>query len=288
MPRFHLLLSCLLVITTGAAVAGSASEATSTRPYVETSYLIAPRQVADFALEKASFNPARKYAGAGFRYRLDGHPAIRIDIYVYPAGRMSQAQAMDSGMKDFHAGLEQAVDQGTYSHLTVLDQTPFTLTPPAEEKVPANAFDAQVINAIAEMEQINGNRLRLELGRAAPGMAVHSNGYLFYKQLHYFKLRISASPEGLSQEAFDALTDRAARILVPALQAANVGGCANATITLSADAPPEQMALAMVRQSRMHRGYNCHLDDAAAIPAERRAASEVIQISYSADEWKSQ
>ena len=291
MSRSSLLLPMcvLLSLISLPAAADGKEKAAAARAYIETSYLLAPRQVGDFTLEGSSFDPAQKSAGAGFRYALADHQETRIDIYVYPAGRRSPDEALDIGMKELRGGLEQAAAQGTYTQLRELDETAFALAPgPTAGKTPANDFDAQVINAIAEAEQVTGRKLQMQMNLQPRDMPMHSNGYLFYKQLYYFKIRASAARERITQDDFNALTDRAARALIPALQVANVGGCADATIVLPADAPPEQGALALIRQTSVHKGYNCHRSAEEAGVTARRAASAVIEIPFTAEEWKSQ
>ena len=229
MPNVYRLLSaCTLLVVIcmpGTAIGKKKDAPAEARPYVETSYLIAPRQVGDFELQGSSFDPGQKFDGAGFRYALKDHQETRVDIYVYPAGRMSPAEAIDSGIRDFRASMKYAAEHGTYSRLQELRDDPFPLdaADTRGSETPANDLDAQVIQAIAQAEQVSGRRLQMQLNLMPQDWPMYSNGYLFYKQLYYFKLRASAAQERISQEQFDALTDQAARTLIPALQVANVG-----------------------------------------------------------------
>lgn len=282
----------LLLALWALAVAASfpvAAKKKHERAYIETSYLVAPRQVGDFELEGNSFDPERKYAGAGFRYALKGHQEIRFDVYVYPAGLMAQEQAVRDGMEAFRHDLRLAGEQGTYTQLRELQQGPFPLPPPeTPDGPPANDVDAAVIKAKAEAGQLVGQKLQLSMRLPPRDWPLYSNGYLFYKQLYYFKLRASAAQERISSDEFNALTDRAARLLVPALQVANVGGCAGGTIHLSADAAPEQSVLQLVRQATLLLGNNCHSSMEEAGIADQRATAEIVEIAFDADEWKSQ
>lgn len=287
MFRSYLLLGCILLLATGLP-AHAAGKKAAARPYVETSYLVAPRQVGEFELEDASFDPGQKYSGAGFRYALKDHQEIRFDVYVYPAGRMSQADAVEAGMAAFREDLKLAVAAGSYTQLQELQDSDFPLQADAPTVTPANDIDAAVIKTQAEAGQITGRKLQLRMNLQPRDWPMYSSGYLFYKQLYYFKLRASAAQERIPQAAFDALADRAARALIPAVQVTNIGDCANATITLSPDAAPEAGAVAMIQQLTVHQGYNCHAStDKAGLPAPG-ADSETVQISYTADEWKSQ
>lgn len=293
MPNVYRLLSaCTLLVVIcmpGTAIGKKKDAPADARPYVETSYLIAPKQVGDFELQGSSFDPGQKFDGAGFRYALKDHQETRVDIYVYPAGRLGQTEAIDSGIRDFRASMKYAAEHGTYSRLQELRDDPFPLDAADTRgiEIPANDLDAQVIQAIAQAEQVTGRRLQMQLNLMPRDWPMYSNGYLFYKQLYYFKLRASAAQERISQEQFHALTDQAARTLIPALQVANIGGCKDTTIYLDKDASPEQGALALATQVSLHKGYNCHGSaEEADIPA-RRADSAVVEIPFTAAEWKS-
>ncbi|WP_282278366.1 hypothetical protein [Stenotrophomonas sp. PS02297] len=287
MPRSTLLLALWVL-----AVAASfpvAARKKHDRAYIETSYLIAPVQVGDFELEGSSFDPGRKYAGAGFRYALKDHQEIRFDVYVYPAGLMAQEQAVRDGMEAFRHDLRLAGEQGTYTQLRELQQGPFPLpSPETPHGPPATGADVAVIKAQVEAGQLIGQKLQLSMRLPPRDWPLYSNGYLFYKQLYYFKLRASAAQERISSDEFNALTDRAARQLVPALQVANVGGCAGGTIHLSTDASPEQGAVQLVRQATLLKGHNCHPSIEEAGIADQRATFKVVEITFDADEWKSQ
>lgn len=289
-----MILLCLAAAATGPSAArGKGGQQAATRAYVETSYLIAPRQIGDFTLEGAQYDKDRKYAGAGFRYRVDGHQEIRVDIFVYPAGRMSQEAALDAGMQAFRTDLDRAVEAKAYDNLVVVDERDFPLRgdPPAsgnEPGAPVEADEAAILEAIGAASRIEGRKLAMTLDIQPQGWPMHSSGHLFYKQLYYFKVRASAAQQRVSAEDFAALVDRAARTLVPAIEVANVGDCANSTITISTDAPPEEAAKALVTQAAVHQGYNCHLSAEDAEIQRKSADAEVVSITYQPNEWKSQ
>jgi len=287
MSRPYPLPLCALLLA-ASLPALAAKEKPTDRPYVETSYLTAPRLVGDFELEGTSYDPDQKYAGAGFRYALKDHQEIRFDVYVYPAGRMQQTTAVEAGMKAFRDDLKRAVTHGSYTQLRELQDSSYPLQSTEPAAKPANDFDAEVIRAKVEAEQITGRKLQLSMNLQPRDWPMYSSGYLFYKQLYYFKLRASAAQERITQATFNALADRAAQTLIPALQVANIGDCANATIYLSPDAKPEAGAIELVRQTTLHTGYNCHSSaDQAGLPRPGQD-TEIVEIGYNADEWKSQ
>lgn len=284
-----LLSACLLALAPAAASAKPKQTPAPSRPYIETSYVIAPKAVGAFTLTRSKYDPAAKLAGAGFHYALADHPELAIDVFVYPTGRQDPAVALDAGLVAFRRDLASAVTQGTYARLDELDHAPFVLggdAAPASK--PANAVDAALLEAIAGSERMAGERLRLSLQLSSTGMPLFSNGYLFYKQLYYFKVRVSAAQEGMAQDGFDALADQAARALVPAIQVANVGGCADATIHIDVNNTPDQRAAALVRQATTHMGFNCHGSARDAGIDGQAGTADVVEIAYAADDWTSQ
>src|SRR6218665_1832059 len=164
-----MILLCLAAVATGPSSArDKGGQQAATRAYVETSYLIAPRRIGDFTLEGAQYDKDRKYAGAGFRYRVDGHQEIRVDIFVYPAGRMSQEAALDAGMQAFRTDLDRAVEAKAYDNLVVVDERDFPLRgdPPAsgnEPGAPVEADEAAILEAIGAASRIEGRKLAMTL-----------------------------------------------------------------------------------------------------------------------------
>lgn len=283
-----LFFACMLGVAPVAVSAASDEPPASSRAYIETSYLAAPRSVGPFTLTRSSYNPAAKVSGAGFHYAMAEHPELNIDVFVYPAGQRAQAEAIEHGMIAFRKDLAAARTQGSYSRLDELDQSSFVLTSDdAPKNIPANAVDAKVIAAIADAERIVGEKLQLSMDLSSSGMPLLSNGYLFYKQLYYIKVRVSAVQQAIAQTTFDALADQAARALVPAIQVSNVGGCADLTIHLDAKATPDKGAVEMARQIKTHLGFNCHDSTKQAGIEELVKTAEVIEIAYDASEWKS-
>ncbi|MDC8745328.1 hypothetical protein NY751_04335 [Xanthomonas campestris] len=186
MFRNCLLLCVYLLSAVPATLLAKPKEApTSPRAYIETSYLIAPRTVGPFSLARRAYDPDAKAAGAAFHYAMPGQPDLSIDVFVYPLGQRDQTQAIAEGMAAFRKDLASAVTQGSYSRLDELDQT--TLVLPTND-APANGRDAKVIAAIADAQRVVGEKLRLRTQLSSTGKPMRSNGYLFYKQLYYFKV----------------------------------------------------------------------------------------------------
>jgi hypothetical protein len=269
--------------------------AKAARAYVERSYLIAPKQVSDFVFEGVRYNPDAKHSGAGFRYKVDGHQETRIDVYVYPAGRMDHATALDDGMQAYRADIDTAVKAGQYTDLAYGQEVEFPLAStaetsplPADKPGKADRNLEAVLRALSKGPPQIGRKLPMTMHLQPQDWPMHSVGYLFYRQRYYIKVRATAAQQRIPLEKFQALTDRAARALAPAIEVASIGGCANRTIALDSDATPEAMAQEMLVQMTLQQSYNCHLDtEAAGIPAKSTNA-EVIEIAYDAHEWKSE
>lgn len=259
--------------------------------FVQTSYLIAPRQVGDFVLEASSYDPQRKPSGAGFRYTDAAHPQVRIDVYVYPAGRLQASEAMEAGMQAFRADIDQARAAGTLAAFEIHADEVFDLRADIDQVVdvadahPDDPYAAAVLEAVAAVSHPAGRRLGMTITPASLNAPMYSAGYLFYRQLYYFKLRASAPRDRIEAGAFRTLADQAARTLVPAIEAAHVGTCASATIVLDPDARPEDSVQALIRQTAAQQGYNCHHQTEGLGLADRRRVAEVIEIDFAPDEW---
>ncbi|MCF7750820.1 hypothetical protein KQ945_08680 [Bacillus subtilis subsp. subtilis] len=290
MRRICLLLSLCLLAAAPAEASARQKDAAPTRAYVETSYVIAPRRVGDFTLVSSSFDPGNHLAGASLLYQVKDHPEVTINLYVYAAGRLDPDTAVTEGMQAFDEGMKQAVSSGTYSSQRALGPASAFLLTGADAPRPASAsdLDAAVLGAVTRTNQIPGQKVRLQLHRATRDAPLRSNAYLFYKQLHYVKVRISAWEPDIAAGVFDALADQAARALVPAVRVANVGGCASATLYVDPHAPQDQMAAMLTGQLSRQQGYNCHASADAAGIDERRTTADVIEIAYAPDDWTSQ
>ena len=293
-----------LVMAVAAALPAHAGKADAkaadapARTFIETSYLIAPERVGDFVLEGASYDDKNKFAGAGFRYALKDHQETRFDVYVYPVGRAPQAQAIADGMADFKASIEQAQQGGIYKDLEYLSEDDFPLqapepettaqpSPDAKAQAAPKELDAALLEAIASTS-IVGKRLRMRNVLVKGEFPMYSSGYLFHRQLYFFKVRASAARERIDQAGFDALTDRAARELVPAIEVANIGGCANRTIEIDTNASADDMAVVLVRRTAEIQGENCFTDAAGAKLEQKSKAAQVVRIDFDPDTWKSE
>lgn len=155
--------------------------------------------------------------------------------------------------------------------------------------------DADPITALlAEAAQSKGRRLALSYRIADPDMPsqrieMRSMGYLFYKQLYLFKGRISAAASQIGEAEFQALTDRAMRELIPAIQVFNTGSCAQMTINVDPDKldgdSVDGIALDLVAAMNAKIERNCgeRLDTPEFKAASRDA--EVRRVDYDPEDW---
>lgn len=283
------------------------------RPFIETSYVIAPERIGEFVIEDSSYDAANKYAGAGFRYALPGHQETRFDVYVYPAGRSAEAEAIERGMVEFKAGFAEAERAGYYRNVRIVEESDFALAlleAEPESALPGDTVpdtasptrgasegeapdeldpeEAALISKLLEAGQHTGRRVSLQLDLLPQDMPMHSGGYLFHKQLYFFKVRVSAARERIDDAGFRALADRAARSLVSAIGVVNIGDCANVVINLNPDANPQAMAQALITQTAAYQGENCYQDAAAAGVAKKSAGARVVEIAFDAQDWHDQ
>lgn len=271
----------------------SQGNAAAERPFIETSYLIAPERIGDFELEGAQYDETNKYAGAGFRYALKDHQETRIDVFVYPAGRFSEAAALEHGMREFKAGFGEAEKAGQYRDLHILAEDAFPLeaaTPvaDAETATPEDKKEANLRRILQESTRTTGRVLRMRMDLMPVQIPLHSNGYLFYRNLYFFKVRASAATDRIDEAAFNQLVDMAARTLVPAIEVANVGGCASSEIVLDPNSDPDKIAEILLRRSIEIQGENCFADAGKAEIERKSDHARRIEIHFTAQDWKSE
>ena len=293
------------------------------RPFIEQSLIAAPRQVGEFELEGHRYDPESRYAGVNFRYRLPAHPELRIDIFVYPAGQMPEQDAVKLGMETFVATLEEAVRQQYFDRFELVGRDAFEIMPAVKgDAVKRDAIKSDSAAQASEQAQddgvhddstqdessqeleallsamatqpIRGERLdlryRMPIGFDEP-VPMHSRGYLFYRQLYYFKGRLTATEAAIGREEFAALADRAVREIVPAIQARHVGGCAQHTININTAAvdagQDDSLIMRELAGSLMQMsGKNCYdTIDKARQPIPD--GTDIVTITFAPDDWGS-
>ena len=224
------------------------------RPFIERSLVIAPEQVGKVKLYsmKGFDNPG---SGIGVRYQHTDFPTVRIDIFVYPAGRQVRDDVLAAGMREVKMALEDAMKQGKYAHVTVGDATPFDLrlvdedgslreVQASEPQVDDGDAAQAMLAAVAAAGFQRGLRMPARL--TIQDEPQNSLAFLFYRGLYLVKGRISASPTLLPDEAFDRFANHAMASLVPVIATRSTGGCHQFDVTLPRDALGAEATVASV------------------------------------------
>lgn len=308
-------LACLLAIAMSLAVAAQPADAKGrkdkdpTQPFIVETRISAPKRIGEFVLEQSAYDPAAKYAGASFRYLLPQHPEIRFDLFVYPAGDMQADAALEAGMKHFVESFDAGVQLKYYNDLDIVDTVAFDIAPKGDASKPErkkNAASAEtmseadarrdaVLDAALAPKPLAGKRIdlhyKLNMEETGDMVPMRSRGYLFYKQLYFFKGRISVAESRMGQATYETLSDRAMRELVPAVRATNIGGCARSAISLTEndlDRDKEELMMQIIGTLTSKSAHNCHasIEDARRIQTDLdEDNAEVVTIEYDAKDW---
>lgn len=315
MMSIHRQLTCMLVIAMALAIASQPAGAKGrkdkeeTQPFIVETRISAPKRVGEFMLEQSAYDPASKYAGASFRYLLPQYPEIRFDLFVYPAGDMPPDTALKAGMKAFVESFDAGVKLKYYNDLEIVDTVAFDILPKgfkpaAQDKESAESADVSsktdvqrdtVLDAALAPKPLAGKRIdlryRLNMEETGDMIRMRSRGYLFYKQLYFFKGRISVAESRMDHATYETLSDRAMRELVPAVRATNIGGCARSAISFTEDdldRDKDELMMQILGTLTSKTAHNCH---ASIVDAQRiqtdldEKNAEVVIIEYDAKDW---
>ncbi len=290
--------------------------------FIAESRVIAPQRVGEFLLEGTRrYDGQDKFGGVSFRYQHPDYPQLRIDLFVYPVGQREAEELLESGMRHFLASMQPAVDAGVYRNVIEGETVEFDLDLPLndlqndksssdavstngdkgknrsaddEKDAKSSEREARIAKLLTAGKHIDGRRMSLSYDYRGDTpdewFPMRSRTYLFYRQLHYFKGRISAATSQIDEAAFTAFTDRAMRELVPAVQAYNIGSCGNSTVFVNVDAPKEvaadQLMYNLIEATTRTASYNCHAkaDEKELTALGKGAAVETFV--YSATDWK--
>jgi hypothetical protein len=304
----------LIAAASHAAKAAVGSDRRAERPFVEKTLISAPKRIGEFILESASYSPEQKFSGAALQYGHPDHPAIRFSLFIYPAGKMSQEQAMTSGMKVFRASLDEGVKIKFFNDLKVLESIDFSIPLRARTVADTPSVEAADVSggngdakdeilpsgllALTDSSQsLKGQRLSLsyEIKDEATGgqIPMRSRGYLFYKQMYYYKGRISAANSQSGETEFSSMSDRAMRELIPAIEALNIGGCSNITVYVNVEETDEKkraddLMASLLQASRDQETRNCAAEIETGKYAAEHPDAEIITIEYAPNDWTSQ
>lgn len=302
--RLAILAMALCAIAATASAADPEGEKPAV-PFIVETHVAAPRQVGEFGLVSSKYDPEQRFSGVSLRYQHPLHPAARIDLFVYPIGRTDTERALDSGMQDFSASLKPAVDGGYYRDVAFGETAEFDLEQSvdnphlAPDATPTDSDDpldrhvkARRAEAARTAAHLDGRRLSFRYDyspdRDQVWIPQYSRTYLFVRHLHYFKLRVSADSADMDEARFFDVSDQAARALVPAVSAHNVGSCSDSAIDVGGDGTPDEMATRIIDgllAAELRRAVeNCHAD---ADEAPIGDGLSVNVIRYRTNDWRS-
>ena len=280
----------LLLALAAALVPALANAQAPSRAFIESTHVIAPRTVGAFRLVEAHYDPAHRFSGVKLRYAPVPEPGMTVDVFVYPAGRAAQDSAVEAGMAAFRTDLANARAGGLYRSVEIgpdetfaLDAAPPAAPPPAD--TPGD-FESRVSRTLAEQGMV-GRRIRIGLVTGEGAHRLQSRGYLFHRQLNYFKVRVSLPEDAMGSVEFDRFADHAARSLVATIEALNIGGCSDKTVHVDTRAEPEEAVLQMLRDSQRLMAENCAASEVDGKLAQKSRNAEVVRIDYEAGDWKS-
>lgn len=188
-------LACLSVF------AAHAKDKDQSRAPVTDTYIIAPRQAAEYTLAR-TVNYADKgeiLAGIALTFRDALSPELNTDIFIYPVG---EDATLDSLETQFRASAKYAQDHGVYTVTHWGDTEPYTL---------------RARNGIDWPGRIVPLRTKVK------DREVESRAYLFHHGIYAYKVRIDIP---LDQAAdLPATADALVRALLPSIQVVSVGSC---------------------------------------------------------------
>lgn len=254
MRRIFLALALL-----AAASAATAKEDKPKSQFIDKSVIAFPRTAGDYTLADTDYDPALFQAGVTSTWTVPGAPdELRLNIFVYPLGRMQENKAVDSQIAQVEEAVREAEKQQMYSHVEIGARTPFvvvaresTILDDGKKKAPERfdptpmpepvktepAPDADPILAALARNQASPNSHGIRQGfrfTRKDGEVARSLGYMFYRHLFGFKVRISVPESVMEQPAFEALADAAVRNIVPRIDVQNFGSCGTIEIPAKA------------------------------------------------------
>lgn len=170
--------------------------------FIRATRVYFPRSAGRLYFEQSAV-PDKVAEGISLRYGYDG-ATFPIDVFVYPLGHMSEAQALEQSSQELLRSFEQAQQLGYYSDVR--------LSRPRELKIRLNPFVTLPARQFEYTAQRNG-------------VPVVSHSLLLYRSYYGIKVRITA-PKAEKRVA-KTVVQQVAEELLPALRLSHVGSCAN-------------------------------------------------------------
>lgn len=286
--------------------------------FIDKSIISFPNTSEQYVLIETHYDPEQWPYGVTSQWSVDGAPeGLRLSVFVYPIGRAGESDAVAEQVADVEHQMHEAVKQGAYSDLSVGERKPFVvvaakssilkergardadadkpvdLAPQPEVGVEANDASDPLATALAAAQpSANNHGQRQSFRFTREGVPMRSLGYVFYRHLFAFKVRVTAPADSMDDTTFEALADTATRKLVPRIQVENYGQCGS--ITVAAPHPDaDKEALSRSAAEVLLRGMahvlagNCAATEGVKTEHEPRGETR-IAIVYPPDSWRSE
>lgn len=295
-----LVLAIALLLSNSDLQAKTENTTSASKPLIEKTAVIIPKQIADFRLVNVDYDKKFKSNGVSIRYVSSKYPDIPVDVFVYPAGTGPVPEMLKSGMRDFSDSLRQAQEMGYFEKLEVhpeqdliLEDEKIRVLAPADINAKPDSgkdkttADNAVFAALEKSFELPGKKIGMAYTRNNTGM--QSAGYLFYRQLYLTKVRVTLGVDVMSGEEFSAMTDEAVASLVPALEARNIGSCSDRKIVIKVDESKKQDALSDDFMQQIMAGLGQNVSDNCvtdlALGKISKSEFDVVNIEYTPEDW---
>lgn len=256
--------------------------------FVQRTHVMAPKQSGTLQLLESRFDPNNKGAGVSFRYTDPALIDRYIDFYIYPAGRGLSAQMLSDGMEDFRTSLQQAEQAGLFSQLQIIEDSEFALLPSTTRRTQGGgkgpSDENPAVREAFESSDAKAQRLLMQM-RDANGALLNSLGYLAYKDMYFFKLRITVPDAVMDTQDLIRLGDNTMRQLTDNSEALNIGSCGTADVYLDDSLSQEQRSVELFRQLSAYVAGNCELRISRRDLQKRQDGRERVDISFTARDW---
>lgn len=282
--------------------------------FLEKSHVEYPTSLGPYSIVRESYDPSHFSSGVTTEYSIEGVTAnVRLNVFIYPHGRADEEAAIASAVAELEASVLDAQAQKLYSEVNLGERTHFAVVAPESSilsktgerarpivrteapkelvaEVVAGKQSDPILQAIAENVPSGLSRGRRQsFGFTREGVRMRSLGYVFYRNLFFFKVRLTAPESAIGEAEFRALGDAAARTLVPAMDVQNFGDCG--TITFNPRETGDKEADAQAGGDELIRGMsrikreNCANDEGRK-PTEAAEGFNRQVIVYPAGTWK--
>ena len=312
--RAWLLTGALCAFTTHSVIA-TATEDAAAKPaehqFLDKSIVSVPEQVDRYKLVDVQFDPAQWTSGVSTTWQVEDAPKLKLDVYVYPLGRVEEAEMVKRQLAEVEGAVQEASKQGLYETPVLGERQEFVVVRPEGSLMrdgkkkrprfdpdPKHEPDEHIASNASALEKAlaestpppNNHGLRLNLSYVRDGHTKRSLAYVFYRHLFGFKVRASVDTEDMTQEAFEAAADRATRWLVPQIAVESFGACGTVEIYMP-DLKPGEKEDADAKAAELIRGMarvqreNCATDPGTSKP---EPGMKLVEIDYPAGIWKSE